>query len=840
MTLRKKTLLIIGLTLALLLLLIYFFSSKILLSGFLNLEEQYTRQNVDRAYALFAKMLTELEQDTRDWAWWDDTYAFMEDSNENYIKSNLSPLSVYEVADLDMVLFLRPDGRIIYEGLADSKQPKLVSIPQNIKDILFLNNKLTPPSENTDPICGLISLPQSPLLVCSEAILTTEIKGPSRGRTIFGRFLSDEELGYLTRLTNQTIELFNLKSEHLPQDVRQAFTSLNSQSPIHVEALSDDVIAGYILLMDFHQKSPYLLKIQNDRKIFHQGLSILNQRIYALIMIGLFFIVLTLLLLEKIVLSRISELHSGVRKIGIQADVTNRLNIGGSDELTNLGVAINRMLDALQSSVQQIQESEERFRILADTAPILIWMGGIDQKLYYFNKGWLEFRGRVSKQEAGLGWHEGLHPDDVSLWSKTFSSVFEHREGFTLEFRLKRHDGEFRWLLTRATPRFLKNGEFTGYIGACADITERKKTEEALKESEEMTRSIVETALDAVILIDAQDMIIGWNKQAEIIFGWLREEALHHPFSALILPLQHRETHQDRIREFVETGASQFLNRRIEITALHKDSREFPIEISIAPLKSGSSYLFSAFLRDITERKRLERMKDEFLSSVSHELRTPLTSLKEAVLNLSDVPGGKLTVEQTRMIEIAVRNADRLSRIINDILDLSRLKSGKTKFNPSSVDMIPLIQDSLQNFEAAVRNKQITVQFESPSTLPSVLAEDMMIVRVLNNLLENALRYSRKRIEVKADIFSDGMLSRQQYVRVCVSDDGEGLSEQEVSALFNKFVQFHRPVGGSGYKGTGLGLAISKEIIETHHGKIWAESTFGHGAHFYFTIPLCP
>jgi len=840
MTLRKKTLLIIGSTLILLLVLIYFFSSKILLSSFLNLEEQYTRQNVDRAYALFAKMMTELEQDTRDWSWWDDTYFFMEDSNEEYIKSNLSPTAVYEVADLDLVLFLRADERIIYERLADPEQSKLIPIPEKIKNLLFLDNRLTPPPENTESICGLISLLESPLLVCSVAVLTTEKKGPSRGRIIFGRFLNDEKLGRLTRLTNQTIELFDSQSENLPEDVRQAFASLTRQLPIHVQALTNDVIAGYVLLTDLHQKSPYLLKIQNDRKIFHQGLSVMNQRIYALIMIGLFFIVLTLFLLEKIILSRISELHSGVRNIGIQADVTNRLRIRGSDELTSLGNAINKMLDALQSSVQQIHESEERFRILADTSPILIWMGGIDQKLYYFNKGWLEFRGRTPKEEAGTGWLEGLHPDDETSWTKTFSSAFEKREGFTLEFRLKRHDGKFRWLLTRGTPRFLKNGEFTGYIGACADITERIKTEEALKDSVAMTHSIIQTALDAVIAINDQGNIIEWNRQAEIIFGWRREEVLHHCLSDLIIPQPYREAHKRGLKHFLETGDGKFLNQRVEVSALHKDGREFPIELSITPLKSGSSYQFSAFLRDITERKRLERMKDEFLSSVSHELRTPLTSLKEAVLNLSDVPGANLTTEQTRMIEIAVRNADRLSRIINDILDLSRLKSGKAKFNPCSVDMIPLIQESLQNFEAVARKKQVAVRFESPSTLPSVLGEDLMIARVLSNLLENALRYCKKDISVKADLFSEGEPLLQKYVRVCVSDDGAGMSEGEVSALFNKFVQFHRPVGGSGYKGTGLGLAISKEIIETHHGKIWAESKSGHGAHFYFAIPLCP
>lgn len=235
--------------------------------------------------------------------------------------------------------------------------------------------------------------------------------------------------------------------------------------------------------------------------------------------------------------------------------------------------------------------------------------------------------------------------------------------------------------------------------------------------------------------------------------------------------------------------------------------------------------------RDVTKPKQLERLKDEFISVIAHELKTPLTIFKGTISNLIDEIYGPLQERQTTAVVRMELQCQRLEKIITNLLDLSRLESGRAKINRRMVDPIGLVQESVQTFGSMAQARKISLKQTLPPSVPRIHADPDMLGQVLMNLLSNACRYAKGEVEVVLKI-------EDEAVMVKVIDDGPGISPEHLESIFDKYEQINRPTGGNGYKGTGLGLAICKEIIAQHNGKIWAASRPGEGSRFYFTLPI--
>lgn len=233
---------------------------------------------------------------------------------------------------------------------------------------------------------------------------------------------------------------------------------------------------------------------------------------------------------------------------------------------------------------------------------------------------------------------------------------------------------------------------------------------------------------------------------------------------------------------------------------------------------------------DISHRKKIETMKDEFIGSVSHEIRTPLTLIKSAISNLQAGIVGALSPEQDHVVGIAYRNCDRLARIINDILDLSRLESGNASIRCELLSLKEILSDNIEEYSELCEQKGIELKVDFPDGLAQILADADLINQVFWNLLNNALRFTKSYILVRAQ-------EEETFVILSIIDDGEGIAAEDQMYLFDKFLQVNRPSGGAGYKGTGLGLAIVKEILKRIGGKIVVESEKGQGAQFHCYIP---
>lgn len=241
--------------------------------------------------------------------------------------------------------------------------------------------------------------------------------------------------------------------------------------------------------------------------------------------------------------------------------------------------------------------------------------------------------------------------------------------------------------------------------------------------------------------------------------------------------------------------------------------------------------LLPTTVEKVIKKKELDELKESFISTVSHELRTPLTVISLGLENLQAGILGPLSEKQMAAIERNIRNTKRLGRLIDDLLDLSRLESGRTRFERKEVDLKHLIHEVIQNFQPAGKEGGALIQEEMEANFPHLECDPDLIAQVLTNLLSNAIRYAEKKIAVKAAII-DGA------IQISLANDGPGIPAEKLGVLFEKFVQLDRGTGPSSYKGTGLGLAISKEIIEQHKGKIWVENDGKKGVKFYFTLPI--
>lgn len=241
--------------------------------------------------------------------------------------------------------------------------------------------------------------------------------------------------------------------------------------------------------------------------------------------------------------------------------------------------------------------------------------------------------------------------------------------------------------------------------------------------------------------------------------------------------------------------------------------------------------LIPSTIEKALKQKELEQLKENFIGTVSHELRTPLTVIGLGLENLQAGILGPLSEKQAQAIERNMRNAKRLRKLIDDLLDLSRLQSGRTKIERQEVDLRHLIHEVIQNFQTEGKEGIPVIQEEITTNLPPLPCDPDLISQVLTNLLSNAVRYAKEWIVVKAEEIPP-------LIRTSVRNDGPGIPRDELDKLFEKFVQLDRGTRKTPYKGTGLGLAICKEIIQRHHGKIWAESPGERGVTFHFTLPM--
>ena len=350
------------------------------------------------------------------------------------------------------------------------------------------------------------------------------------------------------------------------------------------------------------------------------------------------------------------------------------------------------------------------------------------------------------------------------------------------------------------------------------EMNVRQRTKELVL-SEKKYRSIINDAFDPIITLNDRMEITSWNKGAEYALGYRETDVLGKSLGFLI-----EEGHSDLKEEFIKNG---FI--RNYISRWKKSSGEtIYVNITASLIEGGE---ISVIVRDITREKMIDQMKTDFVSNVSHELRTPLTSIKGAVELILGGTEGSVSSEQNELLTIVRNNTLRLIKMINDLLDLSKIEAGKIEMDMKRGSLLVPLGETVKEMQILAEKKKITLSLESASVLPDVLFDRDRIKQVLINLASNALKFTPESGSVTVSAKEDG-----KEIIVSVTDSGMGISKENFEKLFGRFQQ----VDSSSTRaqgGTGLGLTICKYVAAVHLGKIWVESEPGLGAKFIFVIP---
>jgi diguanylate cyclase (GGDEF)-like protein/PAS domain S-box-containing protein len=636
MTLRKKTIIIISVTLASLILILYAISRVILLDSFAELEEQNTRRNVERILSAISDDISDLNHLTGDWAGWDDTYAFIEDANDNYVKSNLIDETFTEL-NLNIMLFINSSGQIIFGKGFDLKNGKEIPVPKSLQEHISASSLLVCHPDTKSSITGIILLPEGPMLVASRPILTSKEKGPIRGALIMGRYLDYAKIKHFAEETHLSLAMHSLNNSQMPPDFQAALSALSEEAPVLVRPLSAESVAGYALLKDIYGNPGLVLRVDMPREIYGQGRAGMLYFILSLLVVGLVFGLVTLLLLEKVILSRLARLSAGVNSVGASSDHSARVLMTGRDELSSLAGAINGMLEALERSQSELKESKERYRKLANklrTAhqqlqdiieflPDATFVIDHDKKVIAWNRAIEEMTGVCKEEIIGKGDYAYAVPfygkkrpmliDLVFADDKEIEQKYDYveKKGNTLYaevFTPPAFEGKEVFLWATASPLFDSDGNLVGAIASIRNITERKQAEVLFK------TLFSSSPIGIYIVQDGKFQLV--NPQFQKHTGYSEGELLGMDSLKIVLPGDRNMVKENAVKMLKGERSSPY-----EYRVTNKCGETRWIMETVTSIQYQGRRATLGNYMDITERKLMEeRLK--YLS-----LHDPLTGL---------------------------------------------------------------------------------------------------------------------------------------------------------------------------------------------------------------------
>jgi PAS domain S-box-containing protein len=377
-------------------------------------------------------------------------------------------------------------------------------------------------------------------------------------------------------------------------------------------------------------------------------------------------------------------------------------------------------------------------------------------------------------------------------------------------------------------------------------------TASEIRKNEAKVVGLLEAAPDSMIVATADGRILLVNGQTERLFGYLREELLGQPVE-LLVPERYRQRHPMHRQQYASDPHVRPMGAGLDLFGRRKDGTEFPVEISLSPLETEDGVLFTSAIRDITDRRRLEenvrqqnreleeqnrliheasRMKSEFLANMSHELRTPLNSIIGFSELMYDGKLGPTSDDHHEYLGDMLTSARHLLRLINDVLDLAKVESGKMEFFPEPLDLGLIVAELRDQMRPLAAAKRIRLDTEVDPRLTGICLDSSKLKQVLYNYLSNALKYSREDGHVTVRMRPEN----EREFRLEVEDAGVGIQHEDLHRLF---VEFQQLDGGSAkaYQGSGLGLALTRRVVEAQGGHVGVRSTPGVGSVFHAVLP---
>jgi two-component system, LuxR family, sensor kinase FixL len=493
--------------------------------------------------------------------------------------------------------------------------------------------------------------------------------------------------------------------------------------------------------------------------------------------------------------------------------------------------------------------SEDRFLRLADSAPVMVWVSGLDGGCTYFNRRWLDFTGRALEQELGAGWSTGVHHEDLERCLEIYTQAFAARREFSMEYRLRHYSGEFRWIWDTGAPVFGPHAAFEGFVGSCVDISEQKKVEEALRQSESKFRVLFDSNMVPLVYWHADGRVFDANDAYLRLVEFSRDELKAGLVRWDVLTrVEHLKLD---LRAFAELTSGRESSTPYEKEYVLRNGTHVPVLISRS-LLPGHKDRGVAFAIDLSERKRSEqRLREsqeeaqrlqqelshlarvstmgELSASLAHELNQPLTAiLTNAQVAQRLIAGGNPDLaELGEILADIVADDQRAGEVVHRVRSLIHKGNVEVK----SLDLNSVVWDvvRLVRSEALIQDVKVALELNS---LPVLIRGDrIQMQQVLLNLIINGLEAIKEAASADAALVVRTKLADKRWVQVTVEDTGVGIPDNALEGIFE-------PFRTSKTKGMGMGLSICRSIVQAHGGRIWAEAKPERGAVFHLLLPI--
>jgi PAS domain S-box-containing protein len=498
----------------------------------------------------------------------------------------------------------------------------------------------------------------------------------------------------------------------------------------------------------------------------------------------------------------------------------------------------------LQASEASMGESEERFRIVANAAPVLIWMSGMDKLCTFFNKPWLEFTGRSMEQEMGNGWAEGVHPGDLQRCLNIYTEAFDDRRPFVMQYRLRRHDGEYRWISDQGVARYDTHENFAGYIGSCVDVTELINKDAELRESEERMRLAADAVnlgiwewdldKDEIWATNSRRALLGWPTSGKVGFedfiSCVHPDDRNRIQEAIDDAINKHKDYDSEYRLVLPDGVVRWMATRgsLHLNANGRPMRLLGVSIDITARKQAE--LETKQQRD--ELGHLSRVAamGELAASIAHELNQPLAGItSNASAGQRFIDRGDVDLRELHdLLGDIVSDGRRAGDVIRSLQSMVK----KAAPNRQRVNLNDLVTNvaRMVNPNAVLQSCKVETLLEP--NLPAIEADPIQLQQVLLNLVINAFDAMSDTLAPNRKVMIATERNGHGTIRTSVRDYGSGISEETRERLFEQFFTTKA-------KGLGMGLAIVRSIVESHGGTIAAENADGGvGARFQFILPV--
>ncbi len=465
-----------------------------------------------------------------------------------------------------------------------------------------------------------------------------------------------------------------------------------------------------------------------------------------------------------------------------------------------------------------------------------VWIADIDGRIVFANQSFARLLGlEMPERLHGRNWREFFPPAESAALTKSLLAIETvnriHVTQRVRETKIITVDNQTVPVATTMLHKTDAGQEW--FIGI---VYPKSIAPTPPQITEGTAKHLIENTVDGICIIENGE-IVYLNQRLEELTGYNAPQLLRMDLQQLLNPIDRKTITR------ILSEPSRILGRvREEVKILSRTGKEIECELRIVPLTVNGRTMLLCYLRDISALKQAERTHAEFIAMVSHDLRTPLAAIKEAISLLADTAAPRLEEKQRRYLTIAREELDRLNRMIDNLIEASRMEAGKVILNLEPLAIEELLNIALESLSLLITKKNLKIEKRLPAKIPPVLGDHDRLLRVLNNLLDNAIKYSPEGGTIRIDIepvdpevpilSGTGILANTRYVKVTITDQGPGIPAEFLDRIFGKFerVDPHGP-------GIGLGLAIVRSIVELHHGKVWARSVLGEGTRFSFILP---